>query len=50
MIESFILDGAQNINACISIDDVEQGKSITDGCIGLEKSIQMIEALSKALS
>lgn len=50
MIESFILDGAQNVNACVSMDDVEQGKSITDGCVGLEKTIQMIEDFSNALA
>lgn len=49
MIESFLVDGAQNINACVSMNDVEQGKSITDGCIGLEKSIMMIEKFVKEL-
>lgn len=49
MIESFLNDGAQNINACTSSDDLEYGTSITDGCIGLEKTITMIENLAKQL-
>lgn len=49
MVESFIEDGNQNVNACTSIDDVKKGLSITDGCIGIEKTITMIEDFAKKL-
>ena len=50
MVESFIEDGNQNVNACTSIDDVKKGLSITDGCIGIEKTITMIENFAKKLA
>ena len=50
MVESFIEDGNQNVNACTSIDDVKKGLSITDGCIGIEKTITMIEDFAKKLA
>lgn len=49
MIESFIKDGNQNLNNFDSIDDLEYGKSITDGCIGIEKTIEMIDNLYEQL-
>jgi len=50
MVESFIEDGNQNINKCIGLDDVKKGVSITDACIGIEKSITMIENFVKRLT
>ena len=50
MVESFIEDGNQNVNACTSLNDVKKGLSITDGCIGIEKTITMIENFAKKLA
>ncbi len=49
MVESFIEDGNQNIKACTSLDNVKKGLSITDGCIGIEKTITMIEDFAEKL-
>ncbi len=49
MVESFIEDGNQNVNVCTSLNDVKKGVSITDGCIGIEKTITMIENFAKKL-
>ncbi len=50
MVESFLEDGKQNINACTSLSDVIKGVSITDGCIGLSNTITMIEHLAEKLA
>lgn len=49
MIESFLNDGAQNMNACTNESELEYGTSITDGCIGLKKTEIMIRNLAKKL-
>lgn len=49
MMESFIVDGAQNIEQCGLSTDVEYGKSITDGCVGIEKTIETIEKVAQIL-
>ncbi len=50
MVESFIEDGNQNVNACTSLSDVKKGVSITDGCIGIEKTKKMIEDFAEKLA
>jgi 3-deoxy-7-phosphoheptulonate synthase len=50
MIESFIKDGNQSLNKYSSTNELEYGKSVTDGCIGIEKTIETIELLVKELS
>jgi len=49
MVESFLKDGAQNMNDFNRADDLEYGKSITDGCIGIEKTKTMILDLADKL-
>ncbi|HIQ57163.1 TPA: hypothetical protein EYG84_00565 [Candidatus Gracilibacteria bacterium] len=49
MVESFIENGNQNVNKCIGLDDVKKGVSITDGCIGLKESIEMVKSLADRL-
>lgn len=49
MIESFIENGAQNMNDFTNADQLEYGKSITDGCIGLKKTKAMILDLAGKL-
>ncbi len=49
MMESFIVDGAQNAESCILSTDLEYGKSITDGCIGFEKTAEAIEKAAELL-
>lgn len=44
MIESYLVDGAQKENECI------YGKSITDPCLGIEKSERLIYDLAELLS
>jgi 3-deoxy-7-phosphoheptulonate synthase len=48
MIESNIHAGAQKAPANPS-DNLEYGKSITDGCVGLDDSRQMLNILAKAV-
>lgn len=49
MCESYLLDGGQNLNACTKASELEYGKSVTDGCLGLEKTEQMMLALAERL-
>ena len=49
MVESFIENGNQNVNKCIGLGDVKKGVSITDGCIGLKESIEMVKSLADRL-
>lgn len=49
MMESFLKNGNQNIETCILSTDVEYGKSITDGCVGIEKTIETIEKAAEML-
>ncbi len=42
MIESFLKDGGQNMNNFSDASELEYGKSITDGCLGIEKTKAMI--------
>ncbi len=49
MIESFIEDGGQNMNACNSASELKYGKSITDGCLGIEKTKELILELAEKL-
>lgn len=50
MVESFIQDGAQNVGSVDSIEELDlNGLSITDACIGLEKTIDMIKAMEQKL-
>ena len=45
MVESFLIDGAQNLKEAKSMDDIVPGLSVTDGCLGMEKTEEMIEKL-----
>jgi 3-deoxy-7-phosphoheptulonate synthase len=50
MVESHLVAGAQKFSA--GKDDpaaLEYGKSITDGCIGWDDSVQVLETLSAAV-
>lgn len=49
MVESFIEDGGQNMKSFSSASELEYGKSITDGCLGVEKTKQMILDLAAKL-
>lgn len=49
MIESFLQDGAQNMTKFQDEKELEYGKSITDGCVGIEKTGAMIEAIAQKL-
>lgn len=49
MIESFLEDGAQNMSNYSSKNELKYGLSITDGCIGIEKTKEMIETLAAVL-
>lgn len=49
MVESFLLDGNQNMNAVESESQLTYGKSVTDGCLGIEKTIQLIEETAAML-
>lgn len=49
MMESFLLDGSQSAENCILRSDLEYGKSITDGCVGFEKTKEVIEKASTML-
>lgn len=49
MVESYIKSGAQNVNDFASTDELEYGKSITDGCLGWEETVKFVEELMKRL-
>jgi 3-deoxy-7-phosphoheptulonate synthase len=46
MIESHLLPGSQELLPGI---DLTYGKSITDGCIGWEESVQVLDLLAEAV-
>ena len=46
MVESFLKDGNQNATRFSSIEELEYGKSITDGCMGIEKTKEMLLKLA----
>ena len=45
MIESHLLDGQQKISA-----EMTYGQSVTDGCLGWEKTEQSLRRIAKSLS
>lgn len=49
MCESFLKTGSQNLNKFEKIEDLEYGKSITDGCIGFEETEKLIMDLAEQL-
>ena len=50
MIESFLLTGKQDIKSASKAEDLNlSGLSITDGCIGIEETKELIELLYKEL-
>jgi 3-deoxy-7-phosphoheptulonate synthase len=50
MMESFLLGGQQNCSSVNFRENLEYGKSITDACLGWEKTEKFIEELSKKLA
>ena len=50
MMESFLLSGQQNCSSVNFRENLEYGKSITDACLGWEKTEKFIEELSKKLA
>ncbi len=50
MVESFLADGQQSCSTAKSRENLEYGKSITDGCLGWEKTAELIEKLNDKLS
>ncbi|MCK5460936.1 3-deoxy-7-phosphoheptulonate synthase [Candidatus Gracilibacteria bacterium] len=49
MCESYLQDGGQNLNSCNKASELEYGKSVTDGCLGFEKTEKMMLALAERL-
>jgi len=49
MAESYLVEGKQDATACSSVDELTYGQSITDGCLGLEETITMLEDLAEQL-
>ena len=49
MAESFIASGKQNATEFGNASELEYGKSITDGCLGIEETKQMLTELASAL-
>jgi len=45
MMESFLQDGKQNLKDATCAEDLQSGKSITDGCLGIDKTIEFLRAL-----
>jgi 3-deoxy-7-phosphoheptulonate synthase len=50
MIESFLVDGAQKLTEGMPRDRLVRGQSITDGCLGWEKTRPVLERLAKAVT
>ncbi len=50
MLESFLVDGQQNCSKLKSRENLEYGKSITDACLGWEKTEKFITELAKKLT
>lgn len=49
MAESFLVDGKQDATKYNSIDELKYGKSITDGCLGIEKTYDMLKMMHSRL-
>jgi len=49
MVESFLIDGCQNLGNVQKISDIKIGQSVTDPCLGWEKTEKLIETLAKKL-
>ncbi len=49
MVESFLLDGNQDLGKAESMSDIKIGQSVTDPCLGWEKTEKLIEDLFKKL-
>jgi 3-deoxy-7-phosphoheptulonate synthase len=49
MVESFLLDGNQSLEKAHSLKDITYGQSITDACIGWEKTEKLITSFSQYL-
>jgi len=45
MVESFLQDGKQNLKDFTCSADLAPGKSITDGCLGIEKTSEFLRSL-----
>ena len=50
MVESFLKSGKQGVKADMTIDDLEYGKSITDGCLDWDTTETMILDLAQELA
>lgn len=42
MVESYLESGAQNVNNFSSAEELEYGKSITDGCLGWDETVKFL--------
>lgn len=49
MVESYLQSGAQNVDHFSSVEDLEYGKSITDGCLGWEETVDFVLDLRSKL-
>jgi 3-deoxy-7-phosphoheptulonate synthase len=49
MIESFLVDGKQKHAAGEPLDQLVHGQSITDSCLGWEKTVPVLETLAEAV-
>jgi 3-deoxy-7-phosphoheptulonate synthase len=48
MLESFLMDGSQNAEG-VDAADLVHGQSITDACMGWERSLPVLEKLADAV-
>jgi 3-deoxy-7-phosphoheptulonate synthase len=49
MLESFLLDGRQDVDPDRPPEALTYGRSITDGCIGWETTVEVLDALARAV-
>lgn len=49
MIESFLIDGRQKHTEGEPLDKLVRGQSITDACLGWEKTVPVLEKLAEAM-
>jgi len=50
MMESFLIDGQQSCSKDGCLNDLEHGKSVTDACLGWEKTVKFIEELNNKIA
>jgi 3-deoxy-7-phosphoheptulonate synthase len=49
MLESFLVDGSQRHTEGASREKLIRGQSITDACLGWERTVPVLEALAEAV-